>query len=143
MIKPIEFFPDGTVSLYHEERDHGGALVLADLLHPVDMLGRINDAFLRVPCPVSGCDSESLWPVSGGDEGQRLGVLHRVAKKGETLTKAKAEIKARAERLDGVGRFQLDDEKTLADLRKLKRIKEREMRDEDEEKERTKKTGKP
>lgn len=129
MIKPLEFFPDGTMSLWHEERDHGGTLVLADLLHPVDMLGRVNDAFLRVPCPVSGCDSESLWPVSGGDEGQRLAVLHRIATKGETLTKAKAEIKARAERLDGIGRFQLDDEKTLADLRKPKRIKEREQRE--------------
>lgn len=144
MIKPLSFHDDGTMTVYHEERDHSGTVTIADLVHPVNMLGQVHDAFLRLPCPVGGCGSESLWPVSAGDEGQRMAVLHRMAAKKETLAKAKAAIKNRAELLDGAGRFQLDDETTLTELRKPRRIKEREQR-EKEERDRTPRSnaGKP
>jgi hypothetical protein len=104
--------PTGTdatgVQVVHDEAGHGGTIPWAE----VDFLRGpqgAHQSFLVLDCPVAGCDSQSVHPVSGGAD--RGGVqevfarhyLRRAQALGlpvTTLAEARALVRQRARELD-------------------------------------------
>jgi hypothetical protein len=117
-IRPIRFNDGGTIDVWHDERAHGGTVKLAD----ITLLG--DNDFLLLKCPVANCNSESLHPVGGGAAPEEVQTLFvHVYKQSKDLpelntwNKSLARVKQRAEALDGVGRFRLEDVKEQSTIR--------------------------
>lgn len=100
----------GGVEVWHDERNHGGTVPWADVDFPKRQDGAAAQHFVVLPCPVAGCGSASLHPVSGGVD--RDGVrelfaryyMRRAAALGldaDTIAKARELVRQRARELDG------------------------------------------
>lgn len=113
------FHPDGSLDVWHAEAGHGGTVPLDQIAHPPAIGPITSDDLLQVMCPVPGCGAGVIHPVSGGadpDAVQALFVLKRAdedakaqpdAKKRRKYADVLAEVRDRAEALDGPGRFRL------------------------------------
>lgn len=108
-IRPVGIGAGG-VEVYHDERGHGGTVAWADVDFMRQRDGTTHQSFLTLPCPVPGCDSVSIHPVSGGAD--REGVrelfaryyMRRAAALGldaATIEKARELVRQRAIELDG------------------------------------------
>jgi len=126
-VRPIAFYADGSVDLWHDERQHGGTIQIdtGTRLLPNPLTGETLIDGLEVSCPVPGCGSVSTWPISGGANaamGQEIFIrkLRRysgplpglpdrpaTAEGRRPFATVAALVKARAEALDGPGRFVL------------------------------------
>lgn len=122
MIRPLRFNPDGTIDVWHDERQHGGTV---DIDSSVSFIGAQD--YIALPCPVVGCGSVSTHPISGGGAPKVVqelfirkirrasdvipGLANRPAGvQGRRNFKAvKDYVKQRAEALDGPGRFKHDN----------------------------------
>jgi len=98
------------VEVWHDERQHGGTVAWADVDFARRPDGTAHQSFVSLPCPVAGCDSASVHPVSGGADGPNVRelfacyYLRRAAELGldaATLAKARALVAARADELEG------------------------------------------
>lgn len=100
----------GGVEVWHDEKAHGGTVPWADVDFARRPDGTGHQSFVVLPCPVAGCDSQSVHPVSGGVD--RDGVrelfaryyMRRAAALGldaDTLAKARELVRQRARELDG------------------------------------------
>jgi hypothetical protein len=107
-VRPVGIVAGG-VDVWHDERQHGGTVPWADVDFAKRPDGTGNQAFIVLPCPVAGCDSQSVHPVSGG--ASRDGVqevfaryyMRRAAALGldaGDITKARALVRQRARELD-------------------------------------------
>jgi len=104
--------PTGTdatgVQVWHDERQHGGTIPWAE----VDFLRGpqgAHQSFLVLACPVAGCDSQSVHPVSGGaarDGVQEVFARHYLRRAQalglpvSTIAEARALVRQRARELD-------------------------------------------
>lgn len=83
-IRPVMIHDDGTVTVWHDERGHGGTLALADLAFGRTPAGRTLTECIVTPCPACGKTpvardgtggewvSYSVHPVSGGCDAERV-----------------------------------------------------------------------
>lgn len=108
-IVPVNITAAG-VEVWHSERNHGGTVPWSDVDFGRRADGTAHQSFVVLPCPVAGCDSQSVHPVSGGVD--RDGVrelfaryyMRRAAALGldaDTLAKARELVRQRALDLDG------------------------------------------
>lgn len=100
----------GGVDVLHTERGHGGTVPWADIDFPKLRDGTPHQHLILLPCPVAGCDSASLHPVSGGAAPPEVRELfaryymRRAAALGldaDTPAKARALVARRADELEG------------------------------------------
>lgn len=108
-ITPVGISATG-VDVWHSERQHGGTVPWADIDFPKRLDGTPHQYFLILPCPVAGCDSASVHPVSGGVDRPAVQELmarfymRRAAALGldaATLVAARALVAKRADELEG------------------------------------------
>jgi hypothetical protein len=108
-VKPTGIVAGG-VEVWHEERDHGGTVAWADVDFGRRQDGTAHQSYVVLPCPVAGCGSASLHPVSGGVDRDNVRELfaryymRRAAALGldaDTVTKARELVRQRAIELDG------------------------------------------
>lgn len=97
------------VQVYHAEMGHGGTIPWADVGFARGPTGAPSQHFVTLPCPVAGCGSVSVHPVSGGadrDAVQELfaQVYQRAAAAlglpAATIEEARALVKQRAAELE-------------------------------------------
>ena len=134
-LRIIEFNHNNTITLWHDEKGHGGTVTLADVEILPSLLGLSNKALYRLVCPINGCVADTYIPIGGGSDpeaSQRLEVLHRVIVQKETITAAKAAVQALVETRDGANRFLLSTERAIEQLRET--YTNRRMRIEEESK---------
>jgi hypothetical protein len=60
------------VEVRHDERGHGGVVSWDALAFARTPAGVLDDRHIILPCPVAGCNSASLHPVSGGADPERV-----------------------------------------------------------------------
>lgn len=129
-IKPVGF-TSGGITVIHDEMGHGGVVPFSDLRFVNGADGNPNRQYIAIACPVAGCDSVSIHPIGGGAAPvaiQRLfaHILKRAGTNGQlplafadalglpdrdvsTWARAKEKVRFLANRMDGPGRFQIDD----------------------------------
>lgn len=129
-VRPVAFDVGG-ITVIHDEENHGGTLAFTDLSFPTRVTGGVDRRFIVIPCPFAGCDAVSVHPLGGGAAPrpiQRLfaHMLRRLAVAGtlpptivsalnlpdgdvSTWELAKAKLRILVERMDGPGRFQIND----------------------------------
>ena len=121
MIRPISWTPGGSLTVWHDERGHGGDVPPASLVFARHPSGAVNLQCLRIPCPAPGCDSESLHPVTG--DGSCRAMVQRVFGRrvmaqaaGRTWLQARTMVRVLIGQQDGSQeRFLLDDVATEDD----------------------------
>lgn len=108
-VKPVGIVAGG-VDVWHAEMNHGGTVAWADVDFMKRPDGTGHQSFVVLPCPVAGCDSQSVHPVSGGADRDNVRELfaryymRRAAALGldaDTLAKARELVRQRAIELDG------------------------------------------
>lgn len=116
-IRPTQFNGDGSIDVWHDERQHGGVINANDIKFVRRPDDTVDHDFIILECPVAQCDSMSVHPVSGGADPEAVQSLFAHAYKRErtgplrdvdTWDKAAKRVRERAEALDGVGRFRLE-----------------------------------
>jgi hypothetical protein len=74
---------------------------------------------IHVPCPYPGCGSASWHPAGGGADPvavQELFVRLSIRDRGMSPQVAIGDVRARCERMDGVGRWQVNEAELLSRL---------------------------
>jgi hypothetical protein len=109
-IRPIKFNDDGSIEIWHDEFGHGGTISEKDINHAKDEKGNEDERFLVLECPVLGCNSYSVHPVSGGVDPKNIQELfvrkHMTDKKMDRVA-AIASLQKRSEKLDS-GRWKIN-----------------------------------
>ena len=77
-IRPTKFNLDGSVEVYHDERGHSGIVQLSDIQYAKKADGTDNTNFIVLECPIVGCNSASLHPISGGCNLEKIGELFQL-----------------------------------------------------------------
>lgn len=139
MIRPIKFNSDGTIEVLHDDPgyDHRGSLNIDDAakldfaIHPSNGTRLYN--YITINCPFTGCNSQSVWPISGGGDPERgqemfirklrrssesipgLTVLPAQARGRRPLQQVKDFVRERADALDGPGRFRHNNMNSVDD----------------------------
>lgn len=116
-IVPTGYSASG-LDVWHNEKNHGGALPWSDVDFGRQRDGTAHQSYLVVPCPACGKDATGEWvsyslhPVSGGCDGPTIRelfaryYLRRAAAlglKAATLAEARELVRQRAEELEGRG----------------------------------------
>lgn len=108
-ITPVSISATG-VDVWHSERQHGGTIAWADVNLARRPDGTEHLMFIVLACPVAGCDSVSVHPVSGGADRTSVRemfaryVLRRATALGldvPNLAAARDWVRQRAIELDG------------------------------------------
>jgi hypothetical protein len=126
-IRPVQFFPDGSIEVLHDELGHGGTISDAEIIWSQNMDGTPNHNFLVLTCPFASCGSVSTWPVGGGADavmGQQMFVnkiqregcvcLAMQARGALSAEDAKAHVKELVIAMDGESRWVLDEAPAVA-----------------------------
>lgn len=117
-IRPVNFPSSGDLIVWHDEFNHGGTIAAADIKFAKDRAGADLDTFIVLNCPVPGCGSQSIHPIGGGADPERVQAMfalkYRTAK-AMTWDQAVAAVEAAAENMDGPGRARIGS-KAEADL---------------------------
>jgi len=117
-VYPASFNADSSANAVCDEMDHTGTLTMDQIPYAKDMDGTDNKNSLTMDCP-DGCGmATSTHPVGGGShppEVQEMFVRKEVSL-GVPPQQAIDDVKARVEATDGPGRWQVDEEKLLAEL---------------------------
>jgi hypothetical protein len=99
---------------------HGGDIDPATVVHWTDpVTGLVDYDTVHVPCPYSGCGSASWHPAGGGADPvgvQELFVRLSIRDRGMSPQVAIGDVRARCERMDGVGRWQVNEAELLSRL---------------------------
>jgi hypothetical protein len=99
---------------------HGGMLDPAIVVYATDPhTGQVDYDLIVTPCPFSGCGSASWHPVSGGADPlhvQQLSVRLAMRDRKMNAQQAINDVKQRCERMDGPGRWQVDESALLKEL---------------------------
>lgn len=131
-IRPVGFSGTG-IEVVHDEFGHGGTVAFGDINFAARVGGGVDRRFIVIVCPVLGCNSMSVHPLSGGAAPrviQRL-FAHMLKRLGvatggtlppaivsalglpdgdvSTWDAVKAKLRILVERMDGTGRFQIAD----------------------------------
>jgi hypothetical protein len=112
-LRPIAYQADGSITVGHDDLGHAGAIPFAQVRFGRDAGGGVDPDVLLLVCPV--CGQTACHPIGGGAAPgpvQKLflrTILRRAAALGiaADFATVKARVQARAEALDGVGRFRL------------------------------------
>ena len=121
-VRPIQFMPDGSIEIWHDERSHGGIVTAGGVQFARKPDGSEDRRSILLYCPVPGCDSMSCHPAGGGcspEQVQRMFAkkLQREPKLGGPALppqtkrpwhEAKDELKVMVEAMDGPGRWRLE-----------------------------------
>lgn len=109
-IRPVGIDATGVQVVHDERGGHGGTVPWADIDFAQRPDGTRAQHFVVLPCPVAGCDSYSVHPVSGGADRDNVRELfaryymRRAAALGldaATLAAARALVAKRADELEG------------------------------------------
>jgi hypothetical protein len=107
-VRPIGIVAGG-IEVVHDEKGHGGTVPWSDVDFMKRPDGTGHQSFVVLPCPVAGCDSQSVHPVSGGaakDGVQEVFARHYLRRAQAlglpvtTLAEARALVRQRARELD-------------------------------------------
>jgi len=118
-IRPVNFNPDGSVDVVFDETGHSGTISADQIKWTQNMDGSENHSFIVLECP-DGCGSTSTHPVGGGaapanvqrmfvDKTSRDGCACDHVSDTDTDTVCEAHVKLNVNRMDGMGRWQLDN----------------------------------
>src|SRR5215471_17039452 len=64
-IKPIRFYPDGSIDVINDEKGHSGIIPAADIKWVQNVDGSENHSYIILNCP-DGCGGLTGHPVGGG-----------------------------------------------------------------------------
>src|SRR4051794_1815053 len=111
-VKPVGFHLDGTVDLWHDERQHGGSVALADIPLGLDVTGAPDLGTAVLTCPVPGCVWSSWHPPGGGADPEGVQPLHALklmqAVPGRTWAQARTILRVRIlQNGEGLERYRL------------------------------------
>jgi len=124
-VRPVAFNADGSIDVVFDETGHSGTIPPEQILWTSDpMSGGDNHNYIRLECP-DGCGGTSIWPVGGGADtvnGQQL-FVHKTERDGcacgqtqpgDTSATPTAHVRLLVNRMDGPGRWQLDQPAQLS-----------------------------
>jgi hypothetical protein len=117
-IRPVTFNADGSIDVVYDEMGHSGTIPAAEIVWAVNIEGSHNHNFIVLNCP-DGCGASSTWPVGGGadaamgqqmfvEKTQREGCACGQTAAGDTSGTPASHVRLNVNRMDGIGRWQLD-----------------------------------
>jgi hypothetical protein len=117
-VRPIVFNADGSIDVVYDEMGHSGTIPPEQVMWATNTDGSHNHNFIVLHCP-DGCGATSTWPVGGGADapmGQQLfvektardGCACGQTQAGDTSATPISHVRLNCNRMDGLGRWQLD-----------------------------------
>jgi hypothetical protein len=65
-VRPLDYFPNGDITVVHDEAGHGGTISLFDQQYQTRLDGTVDEDWIGLACPEPGCGAVSYHPVGGG-----------------------------------------------------------------------------
>jgi hypothetical protein len=121
-VHPVSFNADGSIDVVYDEMGHSGTIPPEQIVWTIFLGGPSDGAenhnYIRLECP-DGCGATSTWPVGGGADatmGQQM-FVEKTARDGcacgqtapgDTSATPTSHVRLLVNRMDGIGRWQLD-----------------------------------